>query len=97
MTGIVSGGPSLLDCLTQSEQREQSEQLEQLEQSEQSEQSEQLEQLEQFRSESSAFRAASALPKYSTEHLLPFLSVSQVVELTSMSSPIRAPGALAFL
>jgi hypothetical protein len=77
----------------QPEQREQPEQPEQWEQREQSEQSEQWEQREQreqliqflqsFRL-SSAVCAASLLPKYSTLHLFPFASDSQV-----MISPVQ--------
>jgi hypothetical protein len=63
----------------QSEQSEQSEQRAQPEQYEQSEQSEQLVQLLQFVRLSSAFCAASSLPKYSTLHLLPRSSLSHVV------------------
>jgi hypothetical protein len=58
----------------QSEQREQSEQSEQREQSEQSEQREQLVQFLQSFRLSSAVCAASMLPKYSDEHLLPLVS-----------------------
>jgi hypothetical protein len=68
----------------QSEQREQYEQYEQSEQSEQYEQSEQLTQLSQPFRLSSAFCAASREPKYSTEHLLPLVSCSQVVLIESL-------------
>ncbi|WP_158259888.1 hypothetical protein [Phyllobacterium phragmitis] len=66
----------------QPEQPEQPEQYEQPEQPEQYEQSEQPEQLVQFLQSmrlSRAFCAASSVPKYSTLHLLPLVSLSHVV------------------
>jgi hypothetical protein len=66
----------------QSEQYEPREQYEQREQSEQRQQPEQSEQSMQFLQSiklSSAFCAASVEPKYSTEHLFPLVSLTQVV------------------
>ena len=62
----------------QSEQSEQPEQYEQPEQPEQRKQSEQLMQSSQSFRLASAMRAASSLPKYSTEHLLPRSSLIHV-------------------
>ena len=75
----------------QSEQSEQREQREQPEQPEQSEQPEQLVQFSQFAKLSSAFCAASFVPKYSTEHLFPLVSLSHVVMLSFSPHSILRP------